>query len=295
MAITPSGVIAHVLIPPFLFSIFVSSDVHPYSVAYGQPRERHSCSMRDSRDSMENTWCFEGIKFSKRKLLKGCDTYYEMLSLKYCVYRIRNLLNGKMYVGITKDFQFRMYQHAHPPTKGSKSKYAFPSAVRKYGWECFETEILIENISYEDAKLLEIFCISSYDSTVCGNGYNMTIGGESSINPATNHGYNYNGAFERLGVSDEREYDKVMGKIYREKNHEKILKREKKYRVKNREVIREREKNWYDKNKEKVKIKTAEYRANNHEKVLESKRKYRAWKSEKKNFLKLLGMCFYTN
>jgi len=61
---------------------------------------------------------------------------------------------------------------------GKNPKYCFPYAIRKYGWENFTKEILIDEVPEEDLNNLEINYIAFYDSCNREKGYNRTKGGE---------------------------------------------------------------------------------------------------------------------
>lgn len=55
------------------------------------------------------------------------------------IYKITNLINGKIYVGQTKrTLKARIYQHIH------RSESAISLAIQKYGWENFKAEIIEE-------------------------------------------------------------------------------------------------------------------------------------------------------
>lgn len=90
------------------------------------------------------------------------------------LYKITNTVNGKMYIGITKDPKHRKWQHfnhRHPDTM-STIKYA----IDKYGKENFEFEIICIG-SKEYILELEPKAISLYNS-LAPNGYNISKGGE---------------------------------------------------------------------------------------------------------------------
>jgi hypothetical protein len=84
-----------------------------------------------------------------------------------------NKTNGKRYVGITSQKIKNRW--------GQGSKYHsqfFGRAIKKYGWDGFEHNIISENLSKEDALEMEKILIKAYDLTNPQKGYNMTFGGE---------------------------------------------------------------------------------------------------------------------
>ena len=62
--------------------------------------------------------------------------------------------------------------------KGYKSNQYFTKAINKYGWDNFEHIVLFDNLTKEEAKLLEQCYIALYDTTNPEYGYNCTLGGE---------------------------------------------------------------------------------------------------------------------
>jgi group I intron endonuclease len=93
------------------------------------------------------------------------------------IYLIRNLVNGKGYVGKTeKTVSLRFSQHKTQSKIGST--YALHAAMRKYGISNFS---VIEIASSEPYQLndLEKHFIAKYGTFApLGNGYNLTLGGE---------------------------------------------------------------------------------------------------------------------
>lgn len=93
----------------------------------------------------------------------------------YCLYKHTNLINGKVYIGITKQKPNRRW-HAGGGYKNNKYFYR---SIKKYGWDNFSHEILYENLSFEDANAKEIELIKEYDSTNRNKGYNIHDGGDA--------------------------------------------------------------------------------------------------------------------
>lgn len=94
---------------------------------------------------------------------------------KYCIYCHTNNVNKKKYIGITK----RIPKYRWNNGKGYISNYYFYNAINKYGWDNFEHEILFENLTETEAKLLEIKLIKEMN-TLFPNGYNITLGGDTN-------------------------------------------------------------------------------------------------------------------
>ncbi len=70
------------------------------------------------------------------------------------VYKIENLINGKIYVGRTvKKLNVRMSQHKNT------TKTLIGRAIQKYGWENFRAEIIEECSSFEELVEREVYWI----------------------------------------------------------------------------------------------------------------------------------------
>ena len=84
---------------------------------------------------------------------------------------------GKVYIGRASDFNRRMTEHKSTATKkySSKYQYALYRAIRKYGWDNFTKEILIETDDEQLLKKLEEEFILAYDAVK--KGYNDTYTG----------------------------------------------------------------------------------------------------------------------
>lgn len=91
----------------------------------------------------------------------------------YCVYYHRNIDNGKMYIGMSKDIKKRWSNAG----KQYKECIAFYRAIQKYGWENFEHVIIIDNISKEMACIVEKELIQKYNTQDKNFGYNLASGG----------------------------------------------------------------------------------------------------------------------
>lgn len=97
-----------------------------------------------------------------------------MTDKNWCVYKHTNLVNGKIYIGITSKKPNQRWRDG----QGYWSNKYFHNAIQKYGWnEGFSHEILENGLSEEEAKQKEIEYIAKFNS-LAPNGYNQTIGGE---------------------------------------------------------------------------------------------------------------------
>lgn len=94
----------------------------------------------------------------------------------YSIYKCVNLKNGKIYVGIDKNWPTRRY--AHKSNSKLNKGFSLHAAIRKYGWENFQWEVLYNTKDDLHAKEMESFFIAEFNSF--NNGYNETYGGEGS-------------------------------------------------------------------------------------------------------------------
>ena len=93
----------------------------------------------------------------------------------YKVYVHINKVNGKRYYGITMQEVEKRWANG----KGYPTNEHFTNAINKYGWnEGFEHIVLFDNLTEEEAKLLEQMYIALYDTTNQDKGYNISLGGE---------------------------------------------------------------------------------------------------------------------
>lgn len=95
------------------------------------------------------------------------------------IYKITNTVNGKIYIGQTrKAVKTRWTNHVTASNNPNHKDYniLFHNAIRKYGREAFQVEIIEEC----DNSLLndrEIYWIDYLQSTDKSKGYNLTLGG----------------------------------------------------------------------------------------------------------------------
>lgn len=97
------------------------------------------------------------------------------------IYKVTNKINNKCYIGQSVDIKSRFQQHESQAYNKKRNSYNFTlyRAIRKYGIKNFSFEI-IEECPKEILNEREQYWINYYDSY--NNGYNMTIGGDTSTN-----------------------------------------------------------------------------------------------------------------
>lgn len=90
----------------------------------------------------------------------------------YAIYTVTNTLNGKMYVGLSKELSRRWSRHRNAQSKSS----ALHAAIRKHGVENFQFSHVSNAFGKQNAELIERLLIQEYD-TMAPRGYNLTAGG----------------------------------------------------------------------------------------------------------------------
>lgn len=95
-----------------------------------------------------------------------------MKEIVHYLYKITNLVNGKLYIGVTKNLKERQKQHFYNPNQNKNS--IIKKAINKYGPDNFSFEVLC--VGYKDYIYdLEVKAISTFNSIE--NGYNIRPGG----------------------------------------------------------------------------------------------------------------------
>lgn len=98
------------------------------------------------------------------------------------IYKVTNLINGKVYIGQTiQTVQNRWYRHCGKSgISQAELNTHFKRAILKYGKENFKIEI-IEDCDSSLLNEREKYYISYFDSY--NNGYNSTLGGNDGYKP----------------------------------------------------------------------------------------------------------------
>jgi len=93
------------------------------------------------------------------------------------IYKITNLINGKIYIGQTT--QEDPYKRIQFHFKRSEYKSLISDAIQKYGKENFIWEIILTCFTQNTLNEMEIYFINKYKSRFNENGYNIKFGGEN--------------------------------------------------------------------------------------------------------------------
>lgn len=92
------------------------------------------------------------------------------------VYKITNKINGKIYFGLTtRTLKQRFDSHLSAVRQGSK--FRFHNAIRKYGVDSWDLEIVAESDDMNFIRKKEEELISEYNTTNNAFGYNAKPGG----------------------------------------------------------------------------------------------------------------------
>lgn len=100
--------------------------------------------------------------------------------MEFVVYKFKNKSNGKLYIGKTIDgLKIRVANHIYDARNGSSTLFA--RALRKYGLDGFEVEVVFVGCCELDILKEERRLIELYKSNDPVFGYNLTNGGEGQI------------------------------------------------------------------------------------------------------------------
>ena len=102
--------------------------------------------------------------------------------MEKALYKITNLINGKVYIGQSIHPDKRWWEHRNKAKKNF-DKYPIHLAISKYGEKNFSFKILEWSEDYDNR---EKELIQEYNS-ISPNGYNVAIGGSSILLKGENH------------------------------------------------------------------------------------------------------------
>ena len=95
------------------------------------------------------------------------------------IYKATNKINGKIYIGQTiKTLQKRINGHI---SNGNRYNYKFANAIKKYGADGFEWEIIEECKTIKQLNEREEYWIKELNSMDSRIGYNVKYGGNNHI------------------------------------------------------------------------------------------------------------------
>lgn len=94
---------------------------------------------------------------------------------EFIVYKITNIANGKSYIGISSRKEAaRWSEHKKRAQEGGRNSRLY-DAIRKYGSESFQREVIATASTEEEVRALETRFIHEFDTYQ--NGYNSNLGG----------------------------------------------------------------------------------------------------------------------
>lgn len=178
---------------------------------------------------------------------------------KFIVYMHINKINNKKYVGITCQTITKRWG-AGEHYQGSPYFYR---AIKKYGWDKFDHEIIATDLNEDEAKQLEIRLIKELNLTNSNFGYNLTAGGQGRLKYTTE---------EEIVTRDiywlewQQEYNKVHKEYFKKKNREyyeadpeKFKNRAKKYYQDNKESMKEYSRNYKKEHSAHIRAQNKQY------------------------------------
>lgn len=95
------------------------------------------------------------------------------------IYEIRNIVNGKVYIGQSICIESRIKRHKRELAKGIHHNHHLQRSYNKYGKDKFTYNILYEATDSEDLDKLEMQFIKDHNAFTFG--YNSTLGGKGDL------------------------------------------------------------------------------------------------------------------
>lgn len=99
------------------------------------------------------------------------------------IYMISNLVNKKVYIGMSLDLNKRKNGHFAGLRKDRHENERLQNSFNKYGEDAFTFEILIadDNISQDELFKLEQMLIQMFETTNRDIGFNLSLGGRGNL------------------------------------------------------------------------------------------------------------------
>lgn len=107
--------------------------------------------------------------------------YLDEFISKLLVYKITNIINNKIYIGITSRIKRRVVEHIKYSTDKSACTSYVHKSMSKYGLRHFIFEIIYIANNTEELNSKEEYYINYYKSSESIYGYNLTLGGDRGI------------------------------------------------------------------------------------------------------------------
>jgi group I intron endonuclease len=176
--------------------------------------------------------------------------------MPFYIYKITNKINGKIYIGKSKNpvnrFKRHLYVSVHP-NAGPNQFQPIHAALAKYGEKNFSLEIIDECMMEDEIFEKEIYWIAFHKSNMTkypDNGYNLTDGGEgpsglspsnetknkiSKANSGKNNGmYNKSHTFEAKQKMSDFQSNRIRQPLsdeHKQKNRNAALRQDFSYRI----------------------------------------------------------------
>lgn len=96
--------------------------------------------------------------------------------IRWLIYRVKCTINGKLYIGLTKQTIARRKMYHERDAKNNKYNIKFHNALRKHGFGVFYWDILCSCKTKKDAEYMERYFIKTLNTYE--KGYNSTFGGD---------------------------------------------------------------------------------------------------------------------
>lgn len=111
----------------------------------------------------------------------------------YVIYKVTNIINGKIYIGYTNNLRVRKSKHKRNSKLGGTHFY---NAILKYGWENFKWDIIYCSKDRDHClNEMEPYFIEKFNSI--NEGYNLTEGGAGVVGVTKNKIWINNGKTHR--------------------------------------------------------------------------------------------------
>jgi hypothetical protein len=100
----------------------------------------------------------------------------------YTIYLVTNKINGKTYVGFTSVSLAKRQSQHEERSEFSSSSVVFHNALKKWGFKNFIWQVIYQSLDRDHTlKLMEAHFISEFKSHLTEHGYNMSRGGEGTL------------------------------------------------------------------------------------------------------------------